>query len=140
MNQTEPAITFRTPSPDRTYAMLYGGVCMFMLMIGLWIFMDGGDILPLILLPGIALLIVLPLIVRAFYPVIIVTAINVYVKQFFKLYKGDIKNITKVRKGQTIWSGFYKFGYRSGASQCFVNIKTTFISRRKMGVFLLRRC
>lgn len=119
MDHTDPATIFRTASPDGIYTALYAGLFFFMVIVGLWILVDEGDVLPLILLSAIALFIVLPFIVRAFYPVIIVTGANIYVKQFFTLYKADIKNITKIRKGETMWSGFYKFGYRTGGLTVF---------------------
>ena len=32
------------------------------------------------------------------------------VVNFFNWYKTDISQITKIRKGETMWSGFHKYG------------------------------
>lgn len=116
-------MTFRTARPDATYTALYVGLCAVMLAIGLGIFSSEGDILPLMLLMSIAGMIMSPLIIPAFRPVIVLEERQLSVKQFFNLYRVSITDITKIRKGETLWSGVYKFGNRTGGLTVFAKHK-----------------
>ncbi|WP_169743934.1 PH domain-containing protein [Kaistella jeonii] len=41
---------------------------------------------------------------------IIIDDQQLIIRFFFNIYKTDIKHITKIRKGETMWSGFHKYG------------------------------
>lgn len=41
---------------------------------------------------------------------IIIDGKNLVINNFFNWYKVDISQITKIRKGETMWSGFHKYG------------------------------
>ena len=45
------------------------------------------------------------------------------VKNVFILYRADIHQITKIRKGETMWSGFHKYGTATKGLIVFTKFK-----------------
>ena len=103
-------IIFKTKKSDRTFTLMYSGVLLFLLAITTSTFIVEKN--ALVFLPmGIimSMIFVLAFLTNRWLKIIIENKV-LTVHLFFDLYKTDLQNITKIRKGETMWSGFHKYG------------------------------
>lgn len=104
------AIIFKTKKTDKTFRWLYAGLFVFLFVIAFYTYFDNND--PKVFLPmgSIAFGILFLTIAGDFWLRIIVKDHFLIVHFIFDIFKTDIRNITKIRKGETMWSGFHKYG------------------------------
>jgi hypothetical protein len=81
-----------------------------MLFMPLLLFSIKNGIYPFIIIESIFVLIIAILIVSILKLKISIKGNLVLIRIIFIVYKTDINKIYKVRKGETMWSGFNKFG------------------------------
>ena len=109
VNKMEELI-FKTKKSDKVFLLLYLGISFLLLSVAFYTYLVKDDLL--VFLPiGIivAMLLFLNFGSQNFFKIIIKeNRLTIYF--IFKLYSVDIKNITKIRKGETMWSGFHKYG------------------------------
>ena len=103
-------IVFKTKKADKTFTVMYVGLLLFLLAITIFTYIDKKDsmvFLPMGIIIGFLFLLT---ILSNNWLQIIIENDFLTVRLFFDLYKTNIKNITKIRKGETMWSGFHKYG------------------------------
>ncbi len=101
---------FKTRKIDRTIFLLSFGVHVFLLGITIFTYFEEKDWRVFIAMGSISALLLF-ITISSFYKLkIIIENHFLTIKFFFVFYKVDIKNITKIRKGETMWSGFHKYG------------------------------
>ena len=101
---------FKTKKTDKTFALIFIGLLIFLSAITTSTFLVENDamvFLPMGIILGV--LFVLSFLTNKSLQIIIENNFLI-VHLFFELYKTDIKNITKIRKGETLWSGIHKYG------------------------------
>lgn len=101
---------FRTCRMDRTFLFLYLGLCLFLFGIVLLSFFEEKDWRVFFIIGSICGPFLLITILSFHYLKIIIEDRFLIIRFFFVVYKTDIRNITKIRKGETMWSGFHKYG------------------------------
>ena len=101
---------FKSKKSDKVFLLLYLGISFLLLSVALYTYLVQDE--PLIFLPiGIIVAMLLFLNFSSQHFLKIIINENRLIIQFiFKLYSVEIKNITKIRKGETMWSGFHKYG------------------------------
>ncbi|WP_051190523.1 PH domain-containing protein [Kaistella palustris] len=101
---------FRSKPPDKTFLLLYAGVVVFLWSIAFYTYLQKND--PLVFLPvGIICTLILFLTLAShLWLKIIIRDHFLTVHLIFEVSRKDIRHITKIRKGETMWSGFEKFG------------------------------
>ncbi len=106
MNKT----IFRPCKPDKTMILLSIGVYSFLMGIALFTYLQEKDVTVFFAMGSICGVLLL-LSVLSFYRMkIIIEDYFLVIRFFFVFYRTDIRNITKIRKGETMWSGFHKYG------------------------------
>ena len=112
------SLVFKTKKIDITFSLIFGGLILFLLAITVSTFIIDNDkavFIPMGMIMGF--LFVLNFLTEKWLQIIIENNYLI-VHLFFDLYKTDIKTITKIRKGETMWSGLHKYG--SGAKGLIV--------------------
>ena len=61
-----------------------------------------------------------------------------YVHLFYPIYKVDIRTITTITTGKTMWVGLHKHGTATKGLIISSNLKMTFILRQKIKVYFFR--
>lgn len=103
-------LIFKTKKTDKTFTLMFVGLLIFLLAITTPTFIIERN--AMVFLPiGIIMggLFVLSFVTKRWLQIIIENNFLI-VHLFFDLYKNNIKNITKIRKGETLWSGVHKYG------------------------------
>ncbi len=103
-------MVFKSKKTDLIFKAGYSFIFLFIFGIAFVSYLETGKIEeffpPLI----ISLIILVIILLAANKMKIIVDGEFLIVNCFFNLYKTNIKNITKIRKGETMWSGLHKYG------------------------------
>ena len=103
-------IIFKTKKMDRTFFGISIFLYLFLIGIASYDFIKENDYQVFISI-GIIIGFILLLQILTYYQLkIIIKDQILYVHLFFTLYKVEISKITKIRKGETMWSGFHKYG------------------------------
>ncbi|MFC6267808.1 PH domain-containing protein [Frigoriflavimonas asaccharolytica] len=103
-------IIFKTKKIDKVFFMLYLGIILLLLSISWYTYLEKDDFfvfLPMGLI--IISLLFLSFGGRYFFK-IIVKENKLTIRFLFNIYTTEIEKITKIRKGETMWSGFHKYG------------------------------
>ncbi len=120
MNKT----VFRTTRKiDRTFLLLYSGLYLFLMGIAFYSYIKEKDVNVLLAMGAVCGFLLLLSILTYNYLKVIIDGHFLIVKYFFVVYKADIRNITKIRKGETMWSGFHKYGTVTKGLILFVKYK-----------------
>ena len=101
---------FKTKKIDKTFFWISIFLYLFLIGIAFYIFIKENDYQVFIPIGIIIGIIVLLQILTYYQLKIIIKDQILYVHLFFTLYKVEISKITKIRKGETMWSGFHKYG------------------------------
>ena len=116
-------IIFKTKKIDKTFFGI--SIFLYLILIGIasYTFIKENDyqvFIPIGIIVGIILL----LQILTYYQLkIIIKEKTLYVHLFFTLYKAEIAKITKIRKGETMWSGFHKYGNSAKGLIIFAKFK-----------------
>ena len=103
-------IIFKTKKIDKTFLGISIFLYLFLILIASYTFIKENDYQVFIPI-GIIIGIIFLLQILTYYQLkIIIKEQSLYVHLFFTLYKVEISKITKIRKGETMWSGFHKYG------------------------------
>lgn len=103
-------IIFKTKKIDKTFLSLYLALFIFLSGITFYTYLEKNDakvFLPMGIIVGVILIMT---IASNFCIQIIIKDNFLIVHLFFDIFKTDIRNITKIRKGETMWSGLHKYG------------------------------
>lgn len=103
-------IIFKTKKMDKVFLSLYLGISIFLLIVASYTFLIEDDIfvfLPMGIIIGLLLFLSFG---TQYFLKIIIKENRLIIKLIFKIYSVDINKITKIRKGETLWSGFHKYG------------------------------
>ncbi|MFM2265833.1 MAG: hypothetical protein RLZ77_1253 [Bacteroidota bacterium] len=103
-------INFKSKKLEGIFRQIYIFLFLFMLFMPLLLFSIKNGIYPFIIIESIFVLIIAILIVSILKLKISIKGNLVLIRIIFIVYKTDINKIYKVRKGETMWSGFNKFG------------------------------
>lgn len=103
-------ITFKTKKSDKVFLLLYLGISFFLLSIALYTYLVEDDLFVFLPMGIIVVLLLFLHFGSQNFLKIIIKKNRLTIKFLFKLYSVEIKNITKIRKGETMWSGFHKYG------------------------------
>ena len=103
-------INFKSKKLDSTFRMIYIFLFLFLLLMPFIILFTKNGFYPFIVLLSIFAIIISILVVSILKLRITIEGNFLLIKIIFTVYKTDINKIYKVRKGETMWSGFNKFG------------------------------
>lgn len=103
-------IDYKSKKINGIFKKIYIFLFLFMLLMPLLLLLTKNGLYPFIVMESIFTLIILILIVSILKLKISIQGNFLVVKIIFTLYKTDINKIYKIRKGETMWSGFNKFG------------------------------
>ncbi|WP_228411611.1 PH domain-containing protein [Chryseobacterium sp.] len=95
---------------DSVFKGLYAGVFMFLACIAVISFLQDEDPKVLWAMGTVIGFLMFVLISGVLKVKIVIEASFLRIYYFFKVYETDILQITKIRKGETMWSGFHKYG------------------------------
>lgn len=102
-------LIFKTKKIDKTFSILYFGFFLLFMIFAIYTYSVEKDIFVFL----IGFIGVIPLLLSfaaSQWLKIIIRNDELIVHWFFTIYKTKIQNITKIRKGETMWSGFHKYG------------------------------
>lgn len=104
---------FKTQKFDFTFKILYFVVLLIIVGIAIVSYFEEKDPSVLfVMLPIIAFILIL-ILSTIFKMKIIIGEEKLKIENVFTLYQTNIRDITKIRKGETMWSGFHKYGTRT---------------------------
>ncbi len=103
-------MVFKSRKSDLTFKLLHGGIFLFLFGIGLFGYLQTKNIKEFIPPFLISLAIIVISLLAHYRMKFIIDNQYLIVNCFLNLYKTDIRNITKIRKGETMWSGLQKYG------------------------------
>ncbi|QDP84179.1 hypothetical protein FNJ88_00880 [Chryseobacterium sp. SNU WT5] len=115
-------VIFKSKKIDKIFLILYFGFFMLMMIFTLYTYYVEQD-LKVFLLGFIGGLPLILSFAASQWLKIIVRNEELIIHWFFTLYKTKIKNITKIRKGETLWSGLHKYGTTSKGLIIFSKFK-----------------
>ena len=92
------------------FRLIYIILFLFLLLMPLLMLFEKNGFYPFLVMESIFLIIIFILIVSILKLKIRIEGNFLLIKIIFTMYKTDINKIYKVRKGETMWSGFNKFG------------------------------
>ena len=92
------------------FRLIYIFLFLFLLLMPLLMLFEKNGFYPFLVMESIFLIIIFILIVSILKLKIRIEGNFLLIKIIFTMYKTDINKIYKVRKGETMWSGFNKFG------------------------------
>lgn len=114
---------FKTRKPDKVFTAIHLVIGIVLLAVAISGTAETGDIWFSVMLMILIALITGSFLMMPGHLNIIVSGNDLTVRFFFQLYKTDIRNITKVRKGETMWSGFHKYGTATNGLTVFAKFK-----------------
>ncbi len=114
---------FRTKKPDRTFMLMYIGFMLFLIAITFISYAESNDIWVLITFALVSAAISAFSFTSVYFLRIIIDEHHLLVHNVFVWFKGDIHHITKIRKGETMWSGFHKYGAATKGLIIFTRFK-----------------
>ena len=103
-------INFKSKKVEGLFLQLYIFLFTTLLIFPFILLLEKNGLYPFIIIECIFIVIILLLIVSILKLKISIQGNFLVVKIIFTVYKTDINKIYKVRKGETMWSGFNKFG------------------------------
>lgn len=103
------AINFKSKKLDNTFRLIYIFLFLLLILMPLLILFTKNGVYPFIIMESISAIIILILVVSILKLRINIEGNFLLIKIIFTIYKTDINKIYKVRKGESMWSG-YKFG------------------------------
>jgi hypothetical protein len=92
------------------FRLIYIILFLFLLLMPLLMLFEKNGFYPFLVMESIFLIIIFILIVSILKLKIRIEGNFLLIKIIFTMYKTDINKIYKVQKGETMWSGFNKFG------------------------------
>ena len=92
------------------FQLIYIFLVLFLLLMPVLMLLEKNGFYPFLVMESIFLIIIFILIVSILKLKIRIEGNFLLIKIIFTMYKTDINKIYKVRKGETMWSGFNKFG------------------------------
>lgn len=101
---------FKTQKMDRTFQILYFGLMIFLLGIAIFTSIVEKDPMAFYVMGGLVLFLGLVISSSFFNMKIVIENGELKIINFFNWYKTDVSQITKIRKGETMWSGLHKYG------------------------------
>lgn len=103
-------MTFKSRKIDSVFILAYIGIALFILGIGIYDYWIERQLM-LLTVMGILVVLLTLVILAAYHQLkIIVDGSLLRVCCYIKVYETDISKITKIRKGETMWSGIHKYG------------------------------
>ena len=103
-------INFKSKKAEGLFLQLYIFLCTTLLLFPFLLLLEKNGLYPFIIIESIFVVIISFLIVSILKLKISIDGNFLIVKIIFIVYKTHIGKIYKVRKGETMWSGFNKFG------------------------------
>lgn len=100
---------FKTKKIDKTFSILYFGFFLLFMIFAIYTYCVEKDFF-VFLIGFIGAIPLLLSFAASQWLKIIIRNDELIVHWFFTIYKTKIQNITKIRKGETMWSGFHKYG------------------------------
>lgn len=102
-------IIFKTKKIDKTFLVLYFGFLLLLMIFALYTYYIEKDFTVFLIgfIGGLPLMLSFA---ASLWLKIIIRNDELIIHWFFTIYKTKIQNITKIRKGETMWSGFHKYG------------------------------
>lgn len=101
---------FQSKKLTGIFRLIYIFLFLFLLLMPLLMLFEKNGFYPFLVMESIFLIIIFILIVSILKLKIRIEGNFLLIKIIFTMYKTDINKIYKVRKGETMWSGFNKFG------------------------------
>jgi hypothetical protein len=101
---------FKSKKLDTTFKAMYIAIFVILIVMPIIIYITEKEIVPFIILELLFGSILFILFLVNYYLRIIIDGNYLIIKIIFLLFKADISKITKIRKGETMWSGFHKYG------------------------------
>ncbi len=101
---------FQSKKLTGIFRLIYIFLFLFVLLMPLLMLFEKNGFYPFLVMESIFLIIIFILIVSILKLKIRIEGNFLLIKIIFTMYKTDINKIYKVRKGETMWSGFNKFG------------------------------
>lgn len=101
---------FKSKKLDTTFKAMYIGIFVILIILPFIIYIAEKEIVPFIILELLFGSILFILFLANYYFRIIIDENYLIIKIIFVFFKADISKITKIRKGETMWSGFHKYG------------------------------
>lgn len=101
--------TYKSRKIDKVFMMVYAGIGLLFLGFGIYGWTEGY--LMVLMVMGFMVMLLAMLLTAAIFQLRIIlqgSLLKVYC--FVKLYETDVSTITKIRKGETMWSGLHKYG------------------------------
>ena len=103
-------IIFKTKKVDTTFLLLYFAISLILISAAILAYVAENDVFVFIPMGGIVAAILLLQVLSQRYLKIIIKNDQLIIRYFFKVYDTPVKNVTKIRKGETMWSGLHKYG------------------------------
>jgi hypothetical protein len=101
---------FKSKKLDTTFKAMYIAIFVILIIMPIIIYIAEKEIVPFIILELLFGSILFILFLANYYLRIIIDGNYLIIKIIFVLFKADISKITKIRKGETMWSGFHRYG------------------------------
>jgi hypothetical protein len=131
-------INFKSKKLDRTFRLIYIFLFLFLLLIPFIILFTKNGFYPFIVLVSIFAIIISILVVSILKLRITIEGNFLLIKIIFTVYKTDINKIYKVRKGETMWSGFNKFGTSTNGLIIFTkHLNDLYITPEEEALFII---
>jgi hypothetical protein len=101
---------FKSKKLDTTFKAMYIAIFVILIIMPIIVYIAEKEIVPFIILELLFGSILFILFLANYYLRIIINGNYLIIKIIFVLYKADISKITKIRNGETMWSGFHRYG------------------------------
>lgn len=101
---------FKSKKLDTTFKAMYIAIFVILIVMPIIIYIAEKEIVPFIILELLFGSILYIFFLANYYLRIIIDGNYLIIKIIFVLFRADISKITKIRKGETMWSGFHKYG------------------------------
>lgn len=99
---------FKTKKPDLIFIILFILIITVLGISLILLFLETEDVLFTAIFSLCSIIFLA--IISSWKLRIVIENNHLIVHKFFTWYKADINKITKIRKGETMWSGFHKYG------------------------------
>ena len=100
---------FKSKKLDTTFKAMYIAIFVILIVMPIIIYIAEKEIVPFIILELLFGSILYIFFLANYYLRIIIDGNYLIIKIIFVLFRADISKITKIRKGETMWSGFHKY-------------------------------
>lgn len=103
-------LVFRSKKSDSIFISIYLFIILFLSIMTLISYFKEKDASVFISMGLIIALLIFFMLSGNFALKIIIENEKLIIRIFFTVYQTEIKNVTKIRKGETLWSGIHKYG------------------------------